>query len=71
MHVAYIPRLYVFMRVIELNVQKTIETNPDLVAVYSDYLKTVNPVNVGHFISSYIKYVSLTYLLTYLLTYCD
>jgi pimeloyl-ACP methyl ester carboxylesterase len=38
---------------------KTIETNPDLVAVYSDYLKTVNPVNVGHFISSYIKRTDL------------
>lgn len=38
---------------------KTVETNPDLVAVYSDYLKTVDPVNVGHFISSYIKRTDL------------
>jgi len=38
---------------------KTIETNPDLVAVYADYLKTINAVNVGHFISSYIKRTDL------------
>lgn len=39
------------------SLQKTIENSPDLVAIYVDYLKTVNPANVGHFISSYIKYV--------------
>lgn len=38
---------------------KTLETNADLVSVYMDYLKTLNAVNVGHFISSYIKRTDL------------
>jgi len=37
----------------------TLETNGDLVAVYIDYIKTMNAVNVGHFISSYIKRTDL------------
>lgn len=33
---------------------KTMETNYDLVNVYSEYIKSLNPVNLGHFVSSYI-----------------
>ena len=35
--------------------QKTMESNYDLVNVYSEYIKSLNPVNLGHFVSSYIK----------------
>jgi pimeloyl-ACP methyl ester carboxylesterase len=38
---------------------RTLETNGDLVSVYSDYIKTMNATNVGHFISSYIKRTDL------------
>jgi pimeloyl-ACP methyl ester carboxylesterase len=38
---------------------KTMETSGDLVSVFTDYLKTLNPVNVGHFIGSYIKRTDL------------
>lgn len=34
---------------------KTMETNADLVTAFVQYMKCVNPVNLGHFISSYIK----------------
>lgn len=38
---------------------KTMETNYDLVHVYSEYIKSLNPVNLGHFVSTYIKRTDL------------
>lgn len=33
---------------------KTLETNNDLIVAYLDYMKSLHPVNLGHYISSYI-----------------
>lgn len=38
---------------------KTLETNQDLVNVYMDYVKSLNPVNLGHFVSSYVRRTDL------------
>jgi pimeloyl-ACP methyl ester carboxylesterase len=38
---------------------KTLENNHDLVAVYLDYMKSINPTNLGHFVSSYIQRTDL------------
>lgn len=34
---------------------KTLENNHDLVASYLEYMKSINPTNLGHFVDSYIK----------------
>lgn len=38
---------------------KTMETNTDLVNTYVQNVKSINPVNLGHFIASYIKRTDL------------
>ena len=35
--------------------QKTISQNHDLAQAYKEYVKAINPVNLAHFIESYIK----------------
>ncbi len=34
--------------------QKTMQENHDLVTVYADYIRTINPQNLAHFIDSYV-----------------
>ena len=34
------------------------ETNHDLVNMYSSYIKSINPTNLAYFIESYIKWVA-------------
>ncbi|ESO04006.1 hypothetical protein HELRODRAFT_185603 [Helobdella robusta] len=38
---------------------KTGDTSQDLVNVYMEYVKSINPTNLGHFISSYIRRTDL------------
>jgi len=38
---------------------KTIEDNHDLVSVYMDYIRSINPTNLGHFVTSYIQRTDL------------
>ena len=40
------------------------QQNQDLVHVFSDYIKGINPQNLGHLIDSYVKYVH-TYHISY------
>jgi len=37
--------------------QKTRENNHDLTTVYTDYIKSINATNLGHFVTSYIRHV--------------
>ena len=32
------------------------ETNNDLIVAYTEYIKSLNPVNLGQFVTSYIKW---------------
>jgi pimeloyl-ACP methyl ester carboxylesterase len=38
---------------------KTMEENQDLVQVYTDYMRSINSTNLGHFVSSYIARTDL------------
>jgi len=38
---------------------KTMEDNHDLVSVYMDYMRSINPTNLGHFVASYIARTDL------------
>lgn len=38
---------------------KTVDTNYDLVNAYSNYIKNINPYNLGHLIDSYVKRTDL------------
>jgi pimeloyl-ACP methyl ester carboxylesterase len=38
---------------------KTMEENHDLVTVYMDYLRSINPTNLGHFVEAYIQRTDL------------
>jgi pimeloyl-ACP methyl ester carboxylesterase len=38
---------------------KTIEDNYDLVSVYTDYIRSINPTNLGHFVAAYIARTDL------------
>jgi len=38
---------------------KTMEDNHDLVTVYMDYMRSINPTNLGHFVTSYIQRTDL------------
>jgi len=38
---------------------KTLENNHDLVSAYLEYMKSINPTNLGHFVDSYIKRTDL------------
>ena len=49
-------------------VQKTKEDNQDLVQVFTDYMRSINPTNLGHFVASYIQYALLSLIVVNICT---